>query len=73
MSAGNCERMRFTSRTTSSYFFVGIGVPVELDPDHADAVERLALHVLDVVELVDRVLDRVDDEPLDVRPGPRPG
>ena len=47
-------------------FLFGILVPVELDLDHADAVERTAVHALDVVEFVERVLDRIDDQPFDV-------
>ena len=46
---------------------VRVLVPLELDLDDADAVERAAVHALDVVELADRVLDRVDDQALDVR------
>ena len=46
--------------------FVRVLVPLEFDLDDADAVERAAVHALDVVEFVDRVFDRVDDQPLDV-------
>ena len=45
---------------------VGVLVPLELDLDDADAVERTAVHPLDVVEFAERVLDRVDDQSLDV-------
>ncbi len=47
-------------------FLVRIGVPAEFGLDDADAVERAAVHLFQVVELADGVLDRVDDEALDV-------
>ena len=72
-SAGSAGRTTLTSRTTSSYLRSGIRAVGELDLDQREAVERGAVEALDVLELGERVLDRVDDEPLDVLRDPRPG
>src|SRR6185503_1583688 len=45
---------------------VGVRAVGELDFDQREAVERRAVESLDVLELRELVLDRVDDEPLDV-------
>jgi len=51
---------------TSSYFFVGVGAGEELDDGEGHPVRHHALHLPQIVELCETVLERLGDEAFEV-------